>query len=47
MEFTFILSPTLRFALPSPLGFGFLRRSTACIPAGVPEGEGVNWTAVG
>ena len=28
------------FPLPGPLVFGFLRRSSACIPAGVPEGEG-------
>ena len=28
------------FPLPDPLGFGFLRRSSACIPAGVPVGEG-------
>ena len=34
-------SPTPRFALPNPLGFGFLRRSTAYIPVGVPVGEGV------
>jgi hypothetical protein len=35
------LFPAPRFALPNPLGFGFLRRSTAGISAGVPEGEGL------
>ena len=44
---SFILSPAPRFALPNPLVFGFLRRSTAYIPIGVQEGEGVSGTAVG
>ena len=38
--------PTDLPPLPNPLGFGFLRRSTAYIPVGVPEGEGVSGAAV-